>query len=133
MAALFEYEMRVRDYECDVQGHVNNANYLHYYETTRHLFLEQTGLNFYELHQQGIDAVVSKAEITYKMPLIGMDTFVCRIVSLERVGIRYVFQQDITRLSDGALCSKARIDVVCLENGKLSFPQVIEDAFKAYL
>jgi len=26
----FETVMKVRDYECDAQGIVNNANYLHY-------------------------------------------------------------------------------------------------------
>ena len=39
-SVIFEYEMKVRDYECDVQGHVNNANYQHYMEVARHEFLE---------------------------------------------------------------------------------------------
>ena len=58
---IFETEMEVRDYECDIQGIVNNANYLHYAEHTRHLFLLQTGLSFARLHEQGIDAVVARA------------------------------------------------------------------------
>ncbi len=37
---IFETKMEVRDYECDIEGIVNNANYLHYMEHTRHLFLE---------------------------------------------------------------------------------------------
>ena len=37
---VFETEMEVRDYECDIQGIVNNANYLHYTEHTRHLYLQ---------------------------------------------------------------------------------------------
>lgn len=36
---LFETRMEVRDYECDIEGIVNNANYLHYTEHTRHRFL----------------------------------------------------------------------------------------------
>ena len=55
---IFELEMKVRDYECDLQGVVNNANYQHYMEHARHEFLEHTGANFGELHQQGIDAIV---------------------------------------------------------------------------
>ena len=33
---IFQLEMMVRDYECDIQGIVNNANYLHFMEHTRH-------------------------------------------------------------------------------------------------
>ena len=39
MEYQFETRMEVRDYECDIQGIVNNANYLHYLEHTRHRFL----------------------------------------------------------------------------------------------
>ena len=43
---IFETEMEVRDYECDIEGIVNNANYLHYFEHTRHRFLKYAGLSF---------------------------------------------------------------------------------------
>ena len=43
---IFEARMEVRDYECDIEGIVNNANYLHYTEHTRHLFLKHCGLSF---------------------------------------------------------------------------------------
>ena len=45
----------VRDYECDIEGIVNNANYLHYIEHTRHLFLKERGLSFAEMHNKGVD------------------------------------------------------------------------------
>ena len=131
-SVIFEYEMKVRDYECDVQGHVNNANYQHYFEVTRHEFLEQVGLNFHKLHKQGIDTVVSRVEIRYKVPLIGMDKFKCTI-ALEKKGVVYTFHQRIFRLSDEKLCAKAQVDVVCLINGELSKPEVFDDAFKEYM
>ena len=85
---IFEWEFKVRDYECDSQGHVNNANYQHYFEVARHEFLEKSGLNFYDLHLQGIDAVVSSVQIRYKVPLLGMDRFKCTITRLEKVNIK---------------------------------------------
>lgn len=129
---IFEHKMKVRDYECDVQGHVNNANYQHYFEVARHEFLDQEGLNFYELHKNGIDLVVSRVEIRYKVPLIGMDKFVCTL-ALEKRGIIYTFHQRIIRISDQKLCVKANTDVVCVVDGVLSQPAVFDEAFKAYI
>ena len=130
---IFEIILRVRDYECDTQGHVNNANYQHYFEVTRHDFLEKVGLNFYQLHLNGIDAVVSRVEIRYKVPLIGMDQFRCTVTSIEKAGVKYIFHQEIIRLSDNVTCAKAKIEVVNLVNGKLSNPDVFDEAFKDYL
>ncbi|HTN69047.1 MAG TPA: acyl-CoA thioesterase [Dysgonamonadaceae bacterium] len=129
---IFEHKMKVRDYECDVQGHVNNASYQHYFEVARHEFLDQEGLNFYELHKNGIDLVVSRVEIRYKVPLIGMDKFVCTL-ALEKRGIIYTFHQRIIRISDQKLCVKANTDVVCVVDGVLSQPAVFDEAFKAYI
>ena len=52
---IYELEMKVRDYECDLQGIVNNANYQHYLEHTRHEFLISVGISFAALHEQGVD------------------------------------------------------------------------------
>ena len=65
----FEIEMKVRDYECDLQGVVNNSNYQHYMEHARHEFLETTGTSFSTLHDQGIDVMVSRIDISYKHSL----------------------------------------------------------------
>jgi acyl-CoA thioester hydrolase len=130
---LFELTLKVRDYECDTQGHVNNANYQHYFEVARHEFLEKVGLNFHQLHLEGIDAVVAKVEIRYKVPLIGMDLFRCTVTRLERIGVKYIFHQEIIRAKDGVVCARAKIEVVNLVNGKLSKPELFDRAFRDYI
>ena len=110
--------MKVRDYECDGQGIVNNANYQHYTEHTRHEFIESRGVKFADLHEQGIDPVVARISLTYKTPLRGGDEFISRL-NVKKEGIRYVFYQDIYRASDEKLCVKAVVECVCVINGKL--------------
>ena len=83
----FEIEMKVRDYECDLQGVVNNSNYQHYMEHARHEFLETTGTSFSALHDQGIDVMVSRIDISYKHSLRGSDRFVVQ-VAYQREGIK---------------------------------------------
>lgn len=73
-----ELKMKVRDYECDLQGIVNNANYQHYTEHARHEMLLDLGVSFADLHQRGIDAVVARITLSYKTPLRSCDEFVVR-------------------------------------------------------
>jgi acyl-CoA thioester hydrolase len=126
MMPLFEYKMKVRDYECDAQGIVNNANYQHYYEVARHEFLEQHDLNFYELHEKGVDAVVVSVYIRYKHSLRGANDFVCTVDSIEKEGIRYIFNQKIIRLRDNKVCSTARIEIACMVDGKVGRTDIFD-------
>lgn len=127
--SLFEYKMKVRDYECDAQGIVNNANYQRYYEVARHEFLEKFGLNFSQLHDEGFDAVVTAVNIRYKHSLRGSNEFICTVDSIEKKGIRYFFNQKIIRKSDNVVCSNARIETACLINGKVGKPDLFDKAF----
>lgn len=118
MSATFELEMEVRDYELDFQGIVNNAVYLNYLEFTRHKYLDAKGLNFVDLHRNGIDLVVSRNEIDYKQSLRAGDRFVVT-VGTEMVGhVRLVFHQQILRLPERTVCIKAKVTGVALRNGR---------------
>ena len=116
---VFEIEMKVRDYECDLQGIVNNANYQHYLEHTRHEFLESMGGNFGRLHNEGIDAVVNRVEIDYRTSLKSGDRFTS-MLSLVRRGPKVIFFQEIYRLPDRQLCVKAVVENVIVKDGKLT-------------
>jgi len=116
---MFKLPMTVRDYECDVEGIVNNANYLHYMEHTRHKFLMTKGINFIELHERGIDTVVARINVQYKTPLTP-DTEFISCLNVEKEGVKYIFKQDIYRLPDNKLCIRAQVEAVAIVNGKLS-------------
>jgi acyl-CoA thioester hydrolase len=124
--------MQVRDYECDIEGIVNNANYLHYTEHTRHLFLKECGLSFAEMHRKGVDAVVARMNLQYKVPLRCDDELISRM-GLTKDGIKYVFQHDIYRASDEQLCFRGKVELVCLINGRLGVSEDYDRAFSKVL
>ncbi len=116
---IYELELKVRDYECDIQGVVNNSVYQNYLEHTRHEFLEENNISFAELHNRGIDAMVSSIEIAYKTPLKPGDSFISKLY-VSKEGARYVFHQAIFRKSDEKLAIKAKVNAVVVVNGKLT-------------
>ncbi|MDL2304211.1 acyl-CoA thioesterase [Bacteroides sp. OttesenSCG-928-D19] len=116
---VFKLEMKVRDYECDLQGVVNNSNYQHYMEHTRHEYMESLGENFGRMHENGIDAFVSKVEIKFKHSLRSGDKFLS-CLNLKREGVKLVFSQDIYRMSDLVLAASGKVESVVVENGKLT-------------
>lgn len=128
---VFEIEIAVRDYEVDVEGIVNNANYLHYLEHTRHEFCNQAGLSFRDMHERGIDPVLTRVVIDYKTPLTLGDVMVSKL-NIVRRGPLFVFQQDIYR-HDGTPVVFADVSVATLENGRLSRGDVLASAFREYL
>ncbi len=131
MTYQFELEMKVRDYECDLQGIVNNANYQHYTEHTRHEFLRSEGVSFADLHNRGIDAVVARLTMAFKTPLHSGDSF-SSCLRLTKEGIKYVFHQDIFRLPDKKPVLRATVETVCLVNGKLSNCDELDRVFGKY-
>ena len=78
----YKIAMEVRDYELDTEAIVNNANYLHYMEHTRHKFCAQSGVSFMDLQARGIMAVVRKVEVEYIESLRSGDTFVSALCCL---------------------------------------------------
>jgi acyl-CoA thioester hydrolase len=116
---VFELEMKVRDYECDLQGVVNNSNYQRYMEHTRHEYMEFLGENFGRMHENGIDAFVSRVEIKFKHSLRSGDRFLS-CLNLKREGIKLIFEQHIYRMSDMTLAAAGEVETVIVENGKLT-------------
>lgn len=126
----FVLPMKVRDYECDLQGIVNNSNYQHYMEHTRHEFLESLGVSFAELHDRGVDAVVARITINFKTPLKSGDHFLS-CVNIHKEGIKWIFNHDIYRASDEKLACKGEVTSVTVVDGKLSVYQELDDILQA--
>lgn len=124
----YSLNFRVRDYECDLQGIVNNANYQHYLEHARHEYIKTLGLDFSELHAQGIDFVVARIEMNFKTPLKSGDDFEVT-VAMKKEGIRWIFLQNIYRLPDQKPVVLAKVDAVSIVNGRLTEYEPLNNIF----
>lgn len=125
--AGYSVAFEVRDYECDLQGVVNNAIYQHYLEHARHVFLLSKGIDFVKLHEEGTDLIVTRVEIDYKFPLHSHDKFVVRINIARDGNLRLVFIQDIYRVPDEKLIVRARVTGIATKEGKPARPGNIFD------
>ena len=122
---IFEIQLKVRDYECDIQGVVNNAVYQSYLEHARHEYLLSKNQSFKLLTEQGILLMVSRIEMDFKRSLSSTDIFAVQLRT-ERQGVKLVFLQEIIRISDQALCLKAKVDVIAKVNDKLSRGEIFD-------
>lgn len=123
----FSLQMSVRDYECDVQGIVNNSVYQNYLEHARHVFLKEIGINFAEYAQRGIHLVVVRAELDYKTPLQSGDRFTVSVKMVRESRVKFAFLQDISRNSDNRLVLSAKIFGTALNpNGRPEIPAELD-------
>ncbi|MGA1842772.1 MAG: acyl-CoA thioesterase [bacterium] len=126
----YRIDFSVRDYECDIQGIVNNAVYQNYLEHARHEYLKSLGINFNEFAQKGINLVVLRVEIDYKYPLRSGDRFFIG-VKMERISrIKFAFNQGIYRLPDNHQIIKGKVIGTALNTkGRPKIPEEIEKLF----
>lgn len=122
----FRLEFDVRDYECDIEGIVNNAVYQNYLEHARHVFLKERGIDFAELAASGVHLVVIRVEIDYKWPLRSGDRFVVTATTEQLSPLRFCFNQHILRLPDEKPIVDAKVIGTALnERGRPQMPEAV--------
>src|SRR5713226_1187524 len=68
------WRLKVRHYEVDSYGHVNHANYAHYFETARIEALEAIGLSLAEMQRQRYLIFATDLSIKYRSPAGASET-----------------------------------------------------------
>ena len=123
----FSLDMSVRDYECDIQGIVNNSVYQNYLEHVRHEYLKYVGIDFSDYTRRGINLVVVRAELDYKYPLVSGDHFFVGLTLRRESRLKFAFYQDIFRLPDYKVIVKAKITGTALNTkGRPEIPEQLD-------
>ena len=130
--ATFTIRFKVRSYECDSYGHVNNAVYLNYLEYARMEALAEKGFTLDILKEKGCLAVIRRIEIDYKYPLfMGDEVLIKTFTSDSRISSG-TFTQQIYRAKDQRLAAVAKVTWVFtdLQGKPIPIPEEIRQAFE---
>ncbi|WP_045855580.1 acyl-CoA thioesterase [Teredinibacter purpureus] len=123
-------ELKVRDYECDLQGVVNNSVYQQYLEHARHEFLLEVGVNFAALAEKKINLVVIRTELDYKQSLRPGEVFWVGTSLVRSSKIRFNFNQGIFRKGSDTPVLLAKITATSLnERGRPFLPNFLLELF----
>jgi len=123
----FTLEMTVRDYECDMQGVVNNAVYQNYLEHARHEYLKSIGIDFAAITARGINLVVTRVEIDYRTSLTSGDRFIVSVKPARISPLRFGFRQTIIRLTDQKIVVSAQVTGTALNaKGRPQLPEELD-------
>ena len=125
----FIIELKVRSYECDLYGHVNNAVYLNYFEAARVEFLEAIDLDLNKLKNIGFLLPIVRIEIDYKRPLFAGERIEISAEWVKRGVSSAVFRQAVIKKGTGELAAQALVTWVATDlRGKpIAIPQIILD------
>ncbi|MFT7559239.1 MAG: acyl-CoA thioester hydrolase [Flavobacteriales bacterium] len=107
--------LKVRDYELDIQGIVNNSVYGNYLEHARHEFFLEKGVSFSKLAAEGIHLVVTRIEIDYKKSLHSRDEFYVETTVAPSSSLRFQFEQSIFRKTDDKLIVRGVVSCVAIK------------------
>ncbi|HEX6288479.1 MAG TPA: thioesterase family protein [Herpetosiphonaceae bacterium] len=132
----FTTTLRVRHYEMDALGHVNNAVYLHYLEQAAIEHSEQLGFPMERYRQLGGVFILRKLEIDYRRPAAAGDTLTITTWVKEMRGPRAVRLYEIRRSGDDRALVTAEalwawVDLATQRPRPI--PQAVIDAFQTRL
>ena len=112
-----DYKRRIFGFECDIYGHLNNANYLHIYEEARAIALEEIGFPIRKFRDMGIHIYLTKIELTYKKAVLLEDNVSVQTEIVESNRLKSTWVQNIFN-SQNILCNQAIVNGVFIKEGK---------------
>lgn len=95
------FERKINYYETDRMGVVHHSNYIRFLEEARCYWLEQIGMPFALLEENGITIPVLGVNCTYKNHVTFGDTILIKPYMKEYSGVRMTVGYDVTEKTTG--------------------------------
>ncbi len=129
-----EHRLTVQSWQCDANGHVNNAVYLNFLESARVDLFRAGGASYRAMREQGYSFVVARICIDYRGEARMEDPLVVVTEPIRRRAVGAVFSQKVYREDAGGrtLIAEAEVTWACLDaRGKPTrIPSVLEPIFR---
>jgi YbgC/YbaW family acyl-CoA thioester hydrolase len=115
-----EHRLTVQSWQCDANGHVNNAVYLNYLESARVDFLRAAGASYRQMRERGVSLVVTRICIEFRGEARMEDPLVVVTEPTRRRLVGGVFRQKVYREegSNRVLIADAEVTWACINSSK---------------
>ena len=114
---IFEYVRKIYGYECDIYGHLNNANYLHLYEEARSDCLTKMGIPIKTLNALDLQIFVTHIEEDFLKGVKLEEIVVIKSSPIKITRVKSIWKQDLYN-EKGFLCNSLLLIAVFTRNGK---------------
>ncbi len=102
---MTEYLRKVQYYETDKMGIVHHSNYIRWFEEARIAFLDECGMPFEKLEEQGLVSPVLSVDCKYKTPVSFGQTVKISAEIKEFGAARFKFSYIVCDEKSGAICA----------------------------
>lgn len=134
MGKKLSAKLRVRSYELDAYGHVNNATYLQYLEFARGEYMKQMGIIFKHDMEDKIRFFVVGANLNFKAPASIDEELEIKGKVIKLGNTSFTIKQDIYKTENNIHVLDADVTIVFInENDKPTrIPQYYRDLLEPF-
>src|SRR5690349_20099243 len=123
---------KVRHYECDANGHVNNANYLRYMQEAAFEASDAAGYSYERYQTLGLLWLAYETDIEYVQPLRYGDTVEVKTWVANWRRVRSLRRYEFYRQGSGEVVARASTDWVLLNAQTLMPTAITPEMVTAY-
>lgn len=126
----YHTEIEVRGYELDSFGHVNHANYLHYFEFARWRMLADEGITLKKFQEWDRFPVIAAIEIRYLKPTFMGDRLTVETSLIEYRRSSMHHQQTISKNGVEVASAKVRSVIVTGAGRPAELPEMMANRWR---